>query len=181
MTSSKAALREARDNGGTQASITRVEHWRIANGAAVDVVLVRARFCGTKNGVTMPKVHGRCLPTEVYFALRPGAPGAFANFLDHGAARMVARAWKSRRAFGIFPDFPGLLVRCKIPRGEGDAVAGLCEAKLSGPNGVEFLEHWPLSTPHGHRATAGWVVTFDPSGRPVVHATESTALRHRPS
>ena len=118
MTSSKAALREARESGGTQPRVTRVEHWRIANGDAVDVVLVRARFCGgTKNGVTMPKVHGRCLPTQVYFAVRPGASAGFAD----------------------------------------------------------FLEHWPLSKPPGHRKTAGWVVTLDRSGRAVaVHGTEST-------
>jgi hypothetical protein len=177
MTSSRTALREARDYGGTQPSVTRVERWRIANGDAVDVVLLRARFCGTTNGVTMPKVHGRCLPTEVYFAVRPGATAGFANFLDHGTARMVAKAWKARRAFGIFPDFPGLLVRCKIPRGGGGTVAGLCEAKLSGSNGVDFLEHWPLGKPSGHRHTTGWVVTFDPSGRAVVHGTESTPLQ----
>jgi hypothetical protein len=180
-TSSKTALREARDAGGTQPSVTRVEGWHIANGDAVDVVLVRARFCGTKGGVTMPRVHGRCLPTEVYFAVRPGASGGFANFLDHGTARMVARAWRARRAFGIFPDFPGLLVRCKIPRGGGGSVPGLCEAKLSGSNGVAFLEHWPLSKPPGHRTTAGWVVTFDPSGRAVVQGTETTPLQLRSS
>jgi len=176
MTSSKAALREARESGGTQPRVARVEHWRIANGDAVDVVLVRARFCGgTKNGVTMPKVHGRCLPTQVYFAVRPGASAGFAEFLDHGYARKVAEAWKARRAFSIFPDFPGLLVRCKIPRGGGGTVAGLCEAKLAGSDEVDFLEHWPLSKPPGHRNTAGWVVTLDRSGRAVaVHGTEST-------
>jgi hypothetical protein len=175
LTSSKAALREARESGGTQLRVTRVEHWRIANGDAVDVVLVRARFCGTKNGVTMPKIHGRCLPTKVYFAVRPGASGGFADFLNHGYARMVAEAWKARLAFRIFPDFPGLLVRCKIPRGGGGTVAGLCEAKLAGSDEVDFLEHWPLSKPHGHRNTAGWVVTLDRSGRVVaVRGTEST-------
>jgi hypothetical protein len=181
MTSSKTALREARDYGGTQPSVTRVERWRIANGDAVDVVLVRARFCGTRSGVTMPKVHGRCLPTEVYFAVRPGAPSGFANFLGHGSARLVAKASKARRAFGIFPDFPGLLVRCNIPRGGGGTVAGLCEAKLSGSGGVDFLEHWPLSKPPGRRTTGGWVVTFDPSGRAVVHGTGSTPLQSQSS
>jgi len=68
--------------------VTCVEHWRIASGDAVDVVLVRARFCGTTNGVTMPKIHGRRLPTQVYFAVPPGASGGFADFLNPGYARM---------------------------------------------------------------------------------------------
>jgi hypothetical protein len=169
------ALRQAKASGGTQARAVRVERWRIANGDAVDVVLVRARFCGTKNGFTAPKIHGLCVPQEVYFATRPGATGGFADFLAHGDARMAASAWKARPAFRIFPDFPNLLVRCKIPRGGGGTVAGLCEAKLSGSRGVAFLEHWPLSKPAGQRNTAGWVVTLERSGRVVsVHGTGST-------
>lgn len=159
----------------------RVEHgWRISNGDPVDVVLVRARFCGTKNGVTLPKVHGRCLPTQVYFALRQGTTGGFADFLEHGMALMVAKAWKARSTFRIFPDVPDLLVRCRIPRGGGGTVAGLCEAKLRPPRQVEFLEHWPLSKPTGSRNTAGWVVTLDRSGNAVgVHATGSTPPQSR--
>lgn len=174
-TPATVALRQARASGGTQARALRVERWRIANGDAVDVVLVQARFCGTKNGFTAPKIHGRCVPQEVYFATRPGATGGFADYLAHGDARMAASAWKARPTFRIFPDFPGLLVRCKIPRGRGGTVAGLCEAKLSGSRGIAFLEHWPLSKPAGRRNTAGWVVTLDRGGRVVsVHGTGST-------
>jgi hypothetical protein len=160
-TPATVAVRQARDSGGTEARALRVERWRIANGDAVDVVLVRARFCGTKNGFTAPKIHGRCVPQEVYFATRPGAKGGFADFLAHGDAQRAAAAWKARRTFRIFPDFPGLLVRCKIPRGGGGTVKGLCEAKLDGDRAVAFLEHWPLGKPTGRRNTAGWIVTLD--------------------
>ena len=173
-TAASVALRQARDSGGTQARAVRVERWRIANGDPVDVVLVRARFCGTKNGFTAPKVQGRCVPQEVYFATRPGAKGGFAAFLPHGAAQLVAAAWKARPTFRIFPSFPSLLVRCGIPRGGGGTLGGLCEAKLYGARTVAFLEHWPLSRPHGRRHTSGWIVTLDHTGRAVgVHRTGS--------
>ena len=142
-----------------------MERWRISNGDPVDVVLVRARFCGTKNGFTAPKINGRCVPQEVYFATRPGAKGGFADLLAHGDAQRAAAAWKARRAFRIFPRFPGLLVRCKIPTAGGGTVAGLCEAKLSGSRGIAFLEHWPLAKPQDHRNTAGWIVTLDRGDR----------------
>lgn len=175
-TATNAALRDARDSGGTQPRAVRVERWRISNGDAVNVVLVRARFCGTKNGYTAAKINGRCVPSEVYFAIRPGETGGSAAFLAHGAAHMAAVAWKARAAFRIFPDIPDLLVRCKIPRDSGGTVAGLCETKLTAPRQVSFLEHWPLSRPAGHRNTAGWVVTLDRSGQAVVgvHHTGST-------
>jgi hypothetical protein len=140
----------------------------------VDVVLVRARFCGTSNGFTAPKIHGRCVPQEIYFATRPGAKGGFADFLAHGDAQKVAAAWKARPVFRNFPRVPGLLVRCKIPRGGGGTVRGLCESKLYRDTEVAFLEHWPLSKPAGERNTAGWIVTLDRSGRAVsVHGTGS--------
>ena len=166
-TAAGVALNQARESGGTEAKAVRTERWRLANGDAVDVVLVRARFCGPKNGngVTMPKIHGRCVPSVVYFATQPGRKGGFAAFLPHGAAHMTAEARRVRAAFRIFPDFPGLLVRCKIPRAGGGTVAGLCEAKLYRSRGIEFLEHWPLSKPTGDRNTAGWNVTVDRSGR----------------
>jgi hypothetical protein len=171
-------MHQAIESGGTQVSALRVERWRIANGDLVDVVLVRARFCGTKNGFTAPKVNGRCVPQEVYFATRPGAKGGFADFLPHGDARRAAAAWNARRAFRIFPRFPGLLVRCKIPRAGGRSVAGLCEAKLFGSGGIAFLEHWPLDKPQGQRNTAGWVVMLDHRDRVVgVHHTGSTPLQ----
>jgi hypothetical protein len=175
-TATSAALREARDSGGTQARAVRVERWRISNGDAVNVVLVRARFCGTSNGYTAPKVNGRCVPSEVYFAIRPGGTAGSAAFLAHGDAQMAAEAWKARPAFRIFPHIPDLLVRCKIPRGGGGTVAGLCEAKLVAPREIAFLEHWPLSKPQGHRNTAGWVVTLDRRNRVVgVRGTGSTS------
>ena len=147
----------------------------------MDVVLVRARFCGTKNGVSMPKINGRCLPSDAYFAIRPGATAGFSTFFEHGDAQMAAEAWKARPAFRIFPDIPDLLVRCKIPRGGDGTVPGLCEAKLYGPRQVAFLEHWPLSKPTGHRNTAGWIVTLDRSGRVVgVHGTGSTPPQSQP-
>jgi hypothetical protein len=175
-TASGVALNQAREYGGTEASPVRVERWQISNGDAVDVVLVRAKFCGgTGNGATMPKIHGRCVPTVVYFATQPGHKGGFAGFLVHGDARRTAEARKARAAFRIFPDFPGLLVRCKIPRGGGGTVAGLCESKLTGSRAISFLEHWPLSKPVGHRNTAGWIVTLDGGGRVAgVQPTGST-------
>jgi hypothetical protein len=180
-TATAVALHQARDYGGTQARALRVERWRIANGDAVDVVLVRARFCGTKNGYTAPRIHGRCVPQEVYFATRPGAKAGFSDFLAHGHAQLAAAAWKARPAFRIFPRFPNLLVRCQIPRGGGGTVAGLCEAKLYRSRGIAFLEHWPLSRPQGQRNTAGWVVTLDRSDRVVsVRQTGSTPPQSQP-
>jgi len=76
-TPGSVAVHQAIMSGGTQASALRVERWRISNGDPVDVVLVRARFCGTDNGFTAPKVNGRCVPQEIYFATRPGAKGGF--------------------------------------------------------------------------------------------------------
>ncbi len=173
-TATSAALHDAHESGGAEPRAVRVARWRISNGDAVDVVLVRARFCGTSNGFTAPKVNGRCVPSEVYFAIRPGAAGGFSTFFPHGVTQMAAKAWKARPAFRIFPDIPDLLVRCKIPRDGGGTVAGLCEAKLYGRREVAFLEHWPLSKPQGGRNTAGWVVTLDRGGRVVgVRATGS--------
>ena len=180
-TATSAALREARDFGGTQPRVVRVERWRISNGDPVDVVLVRARFCGTHNGFTSAKINGRCVPSEVYFALRPGPTAGGSVFLPHGGAHLAAEAWKASPAFRIFPHIPDLLVRCKIPRGGGGTVAGLCEAKLYAPREVAFLEHWPLSKPTGHRNTAGWVVTLDRSSRVVsVHDTGSVPPQSKP-
>jgi hypothetical protein len=173
-TAAGVALNQARESGGTQAQIVRVERWRISNGDAVDVALVRARFCGTKNGFTAPKVHGRCVPQVIYFATQPGKKGGFATYLAHGSEHMTAEAHKARARFRIFPDFPDLLVRCKIPRGAGGTVAGLCESKLTGDREISFLEHWPLGKPHGLRHTAGWLVTLDQGDRVVgVHRTGS--------
>jgi hypothetical protein len=172
------AVNQAHEYGGTEAQAVRTERRRIANGDAVDVVLVRARFCGPKkghNGVTMPKVHGRCVPSVVYFATQPGRKGGLATLLLPGAARMTAEARKARTVFRIFPDVPDLLVRCRIPRAGGGTVAGLCEAKLYRSRGIEFLEHWPLSRPVGDRNTAGWVVTLDRGDHVVgVQRTGST-------
>ena len=168
VTAADVALNQARESGGTQARAVHTERWRLSNGDAVDVVLVRARFCGPKNGngVTI-KVHGRCVPTVVYFATQPGRKGGFSSFLLPGAARMTAEARKARAVLRIFPDFPGLLVRCKIPRAGGGTVAGLCEAEQYHSRGIEFLEHWPLAKAQGHRNTAGWIVTLDRRNRVV--------------
>ena len=158
----------------------RVERWRLSNGDAVDVVLVQARFCGTKNGTTMPKIHGRCLPAGVTFLLRPGARAVGADFTPHGYAYKVAQAWRARPTFRIFPDIAGVLGRCSIPRGGAGAVLGLCEAKLYRPRQVAFLEHWPLSKPPGSRHTAGWIVTLDRSARAVtIHVTGSTPPQYQ--
>lgn len=141
----------------------------------MDVVLVRARFCGTSNGFTAPKINGRCVPQEVAFATQPGRKGGLQDFLAHGDAQLAAAAWKARLVFRIFPDIPNVLVRCKIPRRGRGTVAGLCEAKLSGTRGIAFLEHWPLGKPQGQRNTAGWVVTLDHGDRVVrVDRTGST-------
>jgi hypothetical protein len=160
-TPESVALNQARESGGTQAQAVRAERWRLANGDPVDVVLVRARFCGTRNGYTAPKIHGRCLPQIVYFATEVGRKGGFQSFLQHGAAHLTAHARKAQPLLHIFPDFPGLLVRCTIPRRVGGTVAGVCESQVTGDHEVSFLEHWPLSQPEGHRNTAGWIVTLD--------------------
>jgi hypothetical protein len=177
MTTTSAALRDARDSGGTQAHAVRIERSRISNGDAVDVVLVQARFCGTSNGYTAAKVNGRCVPSDVYFAIHPGETGGPSTFFAHGEVRMADEARKARVAFRFFPAIPDLLVRCKIPRGGGGTVVGLCESKTTGagPREVDFLEHWPLSKPYGQRSSGGWVVTLDRSGGVVgVHRTGST-------
>jgi hypothetical protein len=171
-----AALREAQESGGTEAHVMRVERWRLSDGDPWNVVLVKAKFCGTKNGFTAPKIHGRCLPVGVTFFIRPGAStGGGADFAGYGNEFKVARAWKARPAFRIFPDLLGVLGRCEIPRAGGGTVPGLCEAKLNDTRQVAFLEHWPLSQPPGSRNTAGWIVTLDRSARPIsVERTGST-------
>ena len=180
-TATSAALRAARDSGGAQPHAVRAERWQISNGDAVDAVLVQARFCGTNNGFTAPKINGRCVPSDVYFAIPPGATGGPSTFFGHGEVRMADEAHKARPVFRIFPDIPDLLVRCKIPRGGGGTLAGLCEVKLAAPREVDFLEHWPLSKPAGHRNTGGWVVTLDRSARVVgVHRTGSTPPQFQP-
>ena len=102
-TPATVALRQARDWGGTEARALRVERWRLANGDAVDVVLVRARFCGTKNGFTAPKINGRCVAQEVYFATRPGAKGGFSDFLGHGDAPKDCRGLESAPRLSHLP------------------------------------------------------------------------------
>jgi hypothetical protein len=159
----------------------RVERWRISNGHAVDAVLVQARFCGTKSGYTAPRIHGRCVPSDVSFAIRAGATGGFSTFFEHGAIRMADEARKARSAFHLFPTIPDLLVRCKIPRRGASSVPGLCESKLPGGREVDFLEHWPLSKPYGHRSTGGWIVTLDRHGRVSgVRRTGSTPPQLQP-
>jgi hypothetical protein len=181
-TSTSAALRDARDSGGAQPRAVRLERWRISNGDAVDAVLVQARFCGTSNGYTAPKVDGRCVPSDVYFAIHPGETGGPSTFFEHGDLRMADEARKARRAFRLFPAIPDLLVRCAIPHRRGGTVAGLCETKLSRPLEVDFLEHWPLSKPNGHRNSGGWAVTLDRDGRVVaVRAVGATPPSPRAS
>jgi hypothetical protein len=137
------ALNQARESGGTEAQAVRTERWRIADGDAVDVVLVRARFCGPKNGngVTMPRIHGRCVPSVVYFATQPGRRGGFANFLLPGAAHMTAQAWRARATFRIIPGLSRPARPLQAPPRRRRTVAGLCEAKLYRSRGIEFLEH----------------------------------------
>lgn len=176
-TSTSAALRAVRDNGGTEAHAVRLERWRMPNGDLVDAVLVQARFCGTSNGFTAAKVDGRCVPSDVSFVLHPGgSAGGPSTFFGNGAVGMADEARQARRAFRSFPAIPDLLVRCKIPRRGGGTVAGLCESKLaSRPREVDFLEHWPLSKPYGQRSSGGWAVTLGRDGRVVgVRRTGST-------
>ena len=102
------------------------------------------------------------------FRLPRSAQAAVSDARTDGADPcVVARAWKARPAFRIFPDILGVLGRCEIPRAGGGTVAGLCEAKLYDTRQVAFLEHWPLSRPPGSRNTAGWIVTLDRSARPI--------------
>jgi hypothetical protein len=170
----QAALHAAHDFGGASPSVTRLERVRLANGDPMDVALVRARFCATagEDGASIPSPNGACGPNYAWFTLTPDKHQAHASaFLEHGGVQAVAEARKSVSVLRTFSDIPGLLARCRIPRGgpRDGAIAGLCQsddlgALHNGGRRVEFLEHWPLSKPHGSRSTAGWIVTLDPQG-----------------
>lgn len=170
----QAGLHAARDSGGAEPSVARVERVRLANGDAVDVVLVRAKFCAAdgENGASIPSPGGGCGPNYAWFQVTPEDHKiGFSTFLPHGAVEAVAEARRSVSVLRTFSGIPGLLARCRIPRGgpRGGAIAGLCQSNAlntlqNGDTRAEFLEHWPLSRPHGFRNTSGWILTLDRRG-----------------
>jgi hypothetical protein len=180
---SKRALEMAAASGGSDPSVARLERVQVPNGEPMDVVLVRARYCAAGgNGVTISSPGGGCGPNYAWFQVSPDTHllGASA-FLVHGAVQAFADARRSVPVLRTFSAFPGLLARCKIPRGGalGPPVAGLCQSKdlgrlRNGDRRLEFLEHWPLSKPHGSRHTGGWIVILDRNGVRSVHTTGRT-------
>ena len=128
----------------------------------------------------------------------PGAPGPCgAHYLEVGidlANHQPGLAWgltasevsaitKARRAsprFGIFPDTPGLYLRCAIPEGGthvGTAtLTGTCSTVAKPDNRVrrvKFVETWsPQGGASGSPMSAGWVVTLGSHGR--VHSIRVT-------
>jgi hypothetical protein len=172
-TTAKEALNVAKESGGADPSVTRIERVRDANGHAVDVVLVRADYCAAGgNGASTPSPGGGCGPNYAWFSISPKTHklAGISTFLAHGAVQAVASARRSVPVLRTFSAIPGLLARCKIPRGgsRGGTIAGLCQSNDLGPlrNGdrrIAFLEHWPLGKPHGSRNSGGWIVILDRS------------------
>lgn len=145
--------------GFTTVSRARVDHVRLANGYPKDLVEAWG--------------HCSCGATYAWVALTPGGQdGGGTAFLPAAEVGNVAAARRASRNLRLFPRFPGLLVRCSIPRAALTArpIAGLCstgEQRSADTHGrsVEFLEHWPLSKPVGSRSTGGWIVTLGRGGR----------------
>jgi hypothetical protein len=184
-TTSKAALQVARESGGADPSVARIERVRDASGDAVDVVLVRAHYCAAGgNGASTPSPGGGCGPNYAWFSISPDTHklAGISTFLAHGAVQAVAGARRSVPVLRTFSAIPGLLARCKIHRaGSRRApIAGLCQSNdlgtlRNGDRRVEFLEHWPLSEPHGSRHSGGWIVILDGNGQVLgVHTTGRT-------
>jgi hypothetical protein len=181
----QAGLHAARESGGADPSVTRIERVRTATGDAVDVVLVRAKFCASdgENGASIPSPSGGCGPNYAWFQFTPKDHKiGFSTFLPHGAVEAVAEARRSVSVLSTFSDIPGLLARCRIPRGgsRGGTIAGLCQSKVpgtldDGDTRAQFLENWPLSRPQSSRNTSGWIVTLDRQGHVrSVHTTGQT-------
>jgi hypothetical protein len=180
---SKRALQMASASGGSDPSVARLERVRLANGEPVDVVLVRAHYCAAGgNGASTPSPGGGSGPNYASFQVFPRTHLAgMTTFLAYGAVQAVAEARRSVPVLRSFSAIPGLLARCKIPRGgsRSGAIAGLCQsedlgARRNGDRRIEFLEHWPLGKPHGSRHTGGWVVILDRNGVVSVHTTGRT-------
>jgi hypothetical protein len=80
----------------------------------------------------------------------------------------ITKARKASRLFRIFPDTPGLYLRCAIPSdGLHRPAAGTCST-VAEPSDhvrrVEFVETW-RTRGNSKLRTAGWVVTLSRSGR----------------
>ena len=173
--SAKEALNVAKASGGANPSVARIERVRAPNGEPVDVVLVRAHYCAAGgNGASTPSPGGGCRPDYASFTISPKTHklAGVTTFLDHRAVQAVASARRSVPVLRAISAIPGLLARCKIPRGgsQGDTIAGLCQSEdlgtlQNGDRRVEFLEHWPLGKPHGSRSTGGWIVTLARNNR----------------
>lgn len=174
-TASRQALNLAHDSGGADPTVARIERVRMASGEPADVVLVRAHYCGGNgvSGVSTPSPGGGCGPNYAWFAISPDRHklAGPSTFLEHGAVQAVAEARRSVSVLRTFSAIPGLLARCKIPRGgpRSGTVAGLCQSEDLGPlrNGdrrIEFLEHWPLDKPPASRSSGGWTVILDRNG-----------------
>lgn len=174
-TTSEVALNVARESGGSNPTVARIERVREPNGERTDVVLVRADYCAAGgNGASIPSPGGGCGPNYAWFSISPDTHklNGISTFLPHGAVRAVAAARRSVPVLRTFSAVPGLLARCQIPRGgsPGGTVSGLCQSQTPGPlrngaRGVEFLEHWPLGKARGKRSTGGWMVVLDRNGR----------------
>jgi hypothetical protein len=184
-TVTQAGLHAAHESGGAQASVTRIERVQVASGAPVDVVLVRAKYCAGEgeNGASIPSPGGACGFNYAWFQVTAEDHEiGFSTFLPHGAVEAVTEARRSVPVLRTFSEIPGLLARCKIPRGgpRSGTIVGLCQSNAlstlhNGDTRAEFLEHWPLSKPHGARNTSGWIVTLDRQGHVrAVHTTGPT-------
>lgn len=173
-TSATEALNAAKESGGADPSVARVERIREASGRPVDVFLVRATYCAAGGkGVSTPSLGQGCGPNYAWFAISADKHklAGVSTFLAHGAVQAVADARRSVPVLRTFSAIPGLLARCKIPRGgpRGGTVAGLCQSEdlgtlRNGDRRITFLEHWPLGKPQGTRNSGGWIVILDPRG-----------------
>jgi hypothetical protein len=183
-TVTEAGLNAARESGGSEPRVTRIEHVREPGGEPMDVVLVRAKYCATGgNGASIPSPGGGCGPNYAWFSISPESHkvAGISTFLPAGAVEAVEEARGSDSVLRPFSAIPGLLARCRIPRGgtTGGTIGGLCQSRNLAPlhggeSRVEFIEHWPLAKPHGSRHTGGWIVILDRNGVRGVDMTGRT-------